>query len=174
VIGYQELVIIDGYSAHLPDVAEFAIMIACEVCMKKLLLLIFVMVSFSGIASVKDWKIVGTDGDFWLQHTTDKNVKNPITKRTGKSSVVETKDVGPHHEIIIYYTGMAGTFKLVDIYYAQIFNKKTKKFLGDYPWEYKGHDNTPLEVPQPKWEIGKDSISISDEQTALKTVVKLN
>lgn len=142
--------------------------------MKKLLLVVLVLVSVSGFTSVNDWKIIGSDGDFWLQHTKDKTVKNPITKRTGKSSVLETKDVGPHHEIIIYYTGMAGTFKLVDIYYAQIFNKKTKKFLGDYPWEYKGQNNTNLNVHQPKWEIGKDSISISDEQTALKTVVKLN
>lgn len=142
--------------------------------MKKLVFIVLFLFGVSSFADVKDWKIVGKDGDFWLQHTVYSSVKNPITKRTGKSSVLETKNVGEHHEIIIYYSGMAGTFKLVDIYYAQMYNKKTQKFLGDYPWEYKSHDDPNGKLPQPKWEIGKDSISISDEQTALRTVVKLN
>ncbi len=142
--------------------------------MNKLFLVPIFLFSFLIQASVNDWNIIGEDGDFWLQLISDPTVKNPITKRTGKSTVTEVKSVGEDHEIIIYYTGMAGTFKLVDIYYGQIYNRKTKKFLGDYPWKYKSQNNPNEKLPQPKWEIGSKSISISDEQTALKTIVKLN
>ncbi|TNF02588.1 MAG: hypothetical protein EP326_03050 [Deltaproteobacteria bacterium] len=142
--------------------------------MKKFFIWILFIPFIAASAGVGDWKIVGEEGDFWLQSTTDSKTKNLITKRTGESKVISTKDVGEDHEIIVYYTGMAGTFKLVDIYYAQIFNKKTKKFLGDYPWEYKSQNNPDEKLPQPKWEIGTKSISISDEQTTIQKVIQLN
>jgi hypothetical protein len=142
--------------------------------MKKLIFILLFIPYLTTNADIKDWKIVGEEGDFWLQSTSDSKTKNLITKRTGESKVIKTKDVGKDHEIIVYYTGMAGTFKLVDIYYAQIFNKKSKKFLGDYPWEYKSQNNPNEKLPQPKWEIGTKSISISDEQTSIQKVIQLN
>ena len=142
--------------------------------MKKLIFILLFIPYITTNADIKDWKIVGEEGDFWLQSTSDSKTKNLITKRTGESKVIKTKDVGKDHEIIVYYTGMAGTFKLVDIYYAQIFNKKSKKFLGDYPLEYKSQNNPNEKLPQPKWEIGTKSISISDEQTSIQKVIQLN
>ena len=145
-----------------------------EVLMKMILLVVLVVFSIPSLGDVKNWRIIGKNGEFWLQHAVHLNVKAPITKRTGKSSVLESKSVGKDHEIIIYYTGMSGTFRLVDIYYAQIYDKRAKKFLGDYPWKYKSRGDNKAKLPQPKWKIGKNSISISEEQTDLKPVIKLN
>lgn len=140
--------------------------------MKTCILFLLFFSLTSAMADVKDWSIVKEKGDFWLQYKDSKKLKALITKRTGESKVIKTVPAGKNHEVIVYYTGMAGTSKLVDIYYAIIFDKKNKKFLGDYPWKYEGHDQK-AKLPQPVWVFKKEKIEIKDEQTDLDTKVDL-
>ncbi|MCO4793341.1 MAG: hypothetical protein KC493_06510 [Bacteriovoracaceae bacterium] len=142
--------------------------------LKILLIHILIICSLQARGDVKEWLIVEEKGEHWLKHKEEKGIKSLITKRTGKSKIIETRALGKKHELIIYFTGMAGTFKLVDIYYAIIYDKSKKKFLGDYPWKYKGHNNSKMRLPQPKWDIKADHIIITDEQTDLKKTINLN
>lgn len=137
---------------------------------KVILILIFILQTFT-FADVSDWTIVNDKGEFWLKSKTSKSLKAVITKRTGKSKVVETKSVGKNYELIIYYSGSAGTFHMVDIFYAIIFDKKKKQFIGDFPWKYKSQQGK--KVVNPEWKITEESIKIRDEQTGLDKTIKL-
>ncbi|EPZ51386.1 hypothetical protein M902_2731 [Bacteriovorax sp. BAL6_X] len=140
--------------------------------MKKLLLISTIILQTIAFAGVSDWSIVNIKGDFWLKKKDSKTLKAKITKRTGKSKVTETKSVGENYELIIYYSGSAGTFQLIDIYYAVIFDKKKNQFLGDYPWAYKAQEASK-KVDNPKWDISEKSIKIIDQQTDLNKTIEL-
>ncbi|MFG1499294.1 hypothetical protein ABMA70_03730 [Halobacteriovorax sp. XZX-3] len=140
--------------------------------MKKILLITTFLFQTIVSAGVSDWSIVNIKGDFWLKKKDSKTLKAKITKRTGKSKVTETKSVGDNYELIIYYAGSAGTFQLIDIYYAVIFDKKKNQFIGDYPWEYKAQEGSK-KVDNPKWDISKKVIKINDPQTDLKKTIQL-
>lgn len=140
--------------------------------MKKLIILLTFFIQFHAFADASDWSIINEKGEFWLKKKDSKSLKAVITKRTGKSKVVETKSVGENYELIIYYSGSAGTFQLVEVYYAVIFDKKKQQFIGDYPWKYKAQDGGK-KVASPKWDISKKSITITDPQSDLKKTIKL-
>ncbi|AYF44982.1 hypothetical protein BALOs_1983 [Halobacteriovorax sp. BALOs_7] len=139
--------------------------------MRKLIITLTFLINCAAFADVSDWSIKNDNGDYWLHYKNSKKIKAKITKRTGKSKIVETKDVGKNYELVIYYTGAAGTFNIVNIYYAVIFDKKTMQFIGDYPWEYKSEQGK--KVASPKWEITQKKITIKDEQTALDKTISL-
>lgn len=141
--------------------------------MKKLLLVTLFIFNFCALAGVKDWSIVENEGQYWLQYKDQKNLKALITKRTGESKVIKTIDVGSNYEVIVYYSGVAGTFNIVEVSYAVIFDKKARQFIGDYPWAYKSQTNAKKPMPNPKWNITEKSIIITDEQTDLNKTVEL-
>ncbi len=140
--------------------------------MKKIILLTSILFFSSVFATkVSDWTIINIDGKSWLSSKSNKDLKAVITKRTGENKVTEVRPVGNDYELIIYYSGAAGTYHMIDIYYAIIFNKKNNKFIGDYPYKYRSQQGK--KVTNPKWDITDKEITITDAQTDLHKVVSL-
>ncbi|PIP95732.1 MAG: hypothetical protein COW00_00320 [Bdellovibrio sp. CG12_big_fil_rev_8_21_14_0_65_39_13] len=74
-------------------------------------------------------------------------------------------------DLIIYYSGTAGTFQPVEVVRAIIIDRKTGESLGDFPYEYKIDNGKGF--PQPKWKSDDKKISIEDETFDIKKDIQL-
>jgi len=74
-------------------------------------------------------------------------------------------------DLVIYYSGTAGTFQPVEVIRAIIIDRKTGESLGDFPYEYKIANGK--DFPQPKWKSDDKKISIEDETFDIKKDVQL-
>lgn len=82
--------------------------------------------------------------------------------------IVEKPESGV--DLIIYFSGTAGTFRPVDIERAIVIDRKSGINHGDYPYSYRPVDGTKYE--QPKWEFKKGLIKITDESFEVNKTIK--
>lgn len=137
--------------------------------MKKLLFTAFFLISSFSLFAAEKVKIeIQNDMPVLIY----KNKTHELQVSGGKPEfrkVIENFKKGV--DLIIYYSGTAGTFQPVEVIRAIIIDQKTGESLGDFPYEYKIADGKSF--PQPKWNADSKKISIEDETFDIKQDVAL-
>lgn len=137
--------------------------------MKKILFLAFLFLPL--ILFGKDsWSVTKKGNNFFLVGS---KIKLPLQCLGGSVSFIKSKDIpnNSSHKLLIYDSGSSGTKYLIYEKRAIIFNIKTKKSIGDYPWEYKSDQG--YNVDKVIWSYKKNKISIQDKEQDLSYTIDL-
>jgi hypothetical protein len=131
--------------------------------MKLFLIIFFLVFPLARVSSAWEFKAQGHD--FYL--VGDLEAPAQIFVNAGEPVFIEEKPLDENHLLVVYNSGEVGTSQLVSVYRAVVINRKKKKVLGDYPYQYHGGQ----EYPQPKWTIEQQKLiiidKVSDEQFEL-------
>ncbi len=143
--------------------------------MKALILILTILSSYSALAQVapKDWQISREESTYSLKLKSDNGVSSSLTVMSGEPKILSVKKYGNDIVAIIYDAGVAGTSVLVQNTYALLYNTSSKKFLGDYPVEYKVSSGAPYTFDQPVWKVEGNSLRIIDENSNIDAKIKL-
>ncbi|NVJ59346.1 MAG: hypothetical protein HWE27_03095 [Gammaproteobacteria bacterium] len=139
--------------------------------LKILVLLTVTVMSFS--SQGLDWIIKGEAPDLFIESKSNSKINSPITYTSGGIGLINSYKVSERIELIVYFSGSAGTSYIVDIYNAVIFDHKNQEILGDFPWMYMGNQYEPMST-QPEWDISENEITIRDSQTGMDKSIKLD
>ena len=124
----------------------------------------------------QNWKVLIFNDDYYIQNNIDPEIRQKLISSGGEPKVlnyINNKD--PNISIIIYYSGSAGTSTIIGITRALIYNKKSGKFLGDFPYSYviEGPEfKKNQKITQPKWTFKPGIINIKDKSIDLYQTVK--
>ncbi len=143
--------------------------------MKKLLILIAITFSSTLLAQMAttDWKVAEQDGVFEAQLIGSEDIKTELTVMSGEPKVLKIEKLSQDVIAVIYHAGVSGTSVLVESSYALLYNTKSKKFLGDFPLEYKVSGDAPYTFDQPVWKVEGNSLRIIDENSDIDAKIKL-
>lgn len=143
--------------------------------MKALILILTILSGHSALAQVapKDWQISREESTYSLKLKSDNGVSSSLTVMSGEPKILSVKKYGSDIVAIIYDAGVAGTSVLVQNTYALLYNTSSKKFLGDYPVEYKVSSGAPYTFDQPVWKVEGNSLRIIDENSNIDAKIKL-
>ena len=115
------------------------------------------------------WKLTKTDSseyyEYYLQSTANENIQAMLQLSGGTPRFIKVIKKSPQLELLIYFSGEAGTSYTVQIFRAIIYNPETQKFHGDFPYMYKANQKKyQKHFPQPVWEFQeKRKIRITNE-----------
>lgn len=143
--------------------------------MKKITFILFLTLFSSAYAQYapKDWQVREIDGSFELALKSAQGISSEMTVMAGEPKLLSVKKYGSDVVAIVYSAGQSGTTVLVESLYALLYNTKSKKFLGDFPVEYKVSSGAPYTFDQPVWKIEGNSLRIIDENSNIDAEVKL-
>ena len=82
------------------------------------------------------WKVVPLkDNQFALENIEDKGLRHKIRSQGPPPLYMGQHNVKKQPvALLVYFAGSAGTGDVVDIYRTLLFNTKSKKFYGDFPF----------------------------------------
>lgn len=141
----------------------------------KSILILAILVSANIMAQVspKDWQVSREESSYLLKLKSDAQVTSELTVMSGEPKILSVKKYGKEVVAIVYDAGVAGTSVLVQNTYALLYNTKSKKFLGDFPLEYKVNSGAPYTFDQPVWKVEENSLRIIDENSNIDAKIKL-
>lgn len=129
--------------------------------MKSLVCLLTLIFSFSSMAN--DWKVVEREGFFLLVSKKNSDTFYQIESNGGVPEFEETISYRGNIKLLVYNSGTAGTYVPITIKRAVVWDEKSDKFLGDFPYKY--FTMAKVKLIQPKWEIKKETLIVSDQNT---------
>ncbi|MBT3585801.1 MAG: hypothetical protein HN509_12925 [Halobacteriovoraceae bacterium] len=140
--------------------------------MRKLIVVFFVICTpLSALPAIgKEWRVTVFMDHFFLQKLSNKKLMKKIKSVGGRprfERVILNKK--SKVQLLVYFAGTAGTSFMVETYRAVIFDTNSKKFLGDFPFAYKGSKK----IKQPRWIFDKGHISIDVDDINLHKRIKL-
>lgn len=141
----------------------------------KSILILAILISANIMAQVspKDWQVSREESSYLLKLKSDAQVTSELTVMSGEPKILSVKKYGKEVVAIVYDAGVAGTSVLVQNTYALLYNTKSKKFLGDFPLEYKLNSGAPYTFDQPVWKVEENSLRIIDENSNIDAKIKL-
>ena len=128
--------------------------------------------NFASHAAQTQWKIVSVGkGPFIIQNTKNKKLRHKI-----RSQGPNPRYLGLHRvkkqdiSLLVYFSGSAGTGEVVDIYRTVIFNTKSKKFYGDFP--FRVESSIPGKSrPDTVFTFKKNHFTVVDANTHFKKTI---
>jgi hypothetical protein len=136
----------------------------------------FISFSPSSEAKLSDWEIVKIKGASTLRLKKNQKSKVALISDPSGAKLISTNlhKAHPHIELIHYYAGEHGTSQILKLYYAVIYDTKTKKILGNLPEKVEAVGLRPDEQPaQPAWSETSDKIIVYDPETELNTEISI-
>ena len=125
--------------------------------------------SWSAKAKV-NWIVVPVeDNRFVLEHAKDKSLRHDIVGQG-----IAPKYMGLHRvkerniALLIYFSGSAGTGEVVSIYRTVVFNTKSKKFYGDFPFRV---ESSKKRWPDTVFTFHRQNFTVEDASTGLKKTI---
>lgn len=125
--------------------------------------LFFLSISLSSANNFGDWDIAKDEGtgDFSIVSKKEKSYIYKIPGSLVDPKILEIREYGERYEVVVYFAASHGTRIIVNQYDGAIFDKKEKKFLGHYPFEYRS-SHKPSVKKQPFWLIKNDMLYVKD------------
>ena len=135
--------------------------------------LIFIALLGSWLTDAQvEWKIVSTkNNQFAIENVKNKTIRHPIEGQNTTPRYMGLHRVKKQNiALLIYFSGSAGTGEVVDIYRTVIFNTKSKKFYGDFPFR------VTSSLPGKSWPdtvftFKDQSFTVVDANTNLKKII---
>ena len=123
-------------------------------------------------AQVK-WNVVPMENNrFILENMNNKSLRHEIRSQGSTPRYMGLHRVNKQDVVLlIYFSGSSGTSDVVDIYRTLVFNTKSKKFYGDFPFRVESA------LPGKSWPdtvftFKKHHFMVSDPNTGLKKTIK--
>jgi len=138
-------------------------------------IIIFILILSSNLCFGQEWQATESDGFFYLKNNTDEQLSCEITSVGGMpkfESVILIEKLKPV-VLLKYFAGSSGTFIIIDEYWVVIYDPKTRKCHGDFPYQYLIHSDDKI-IDQPKWTFSATSIRIVDEESSLDRNIEIN
>ena len=134
------------------------------------IIFVIVTVVIINLKTEVSWELIAKNDTFYL---TNSKYEIEVFSSGGAPEFIEQHKLEKYPGIIllIYHSGVAGTFNSITIHRAVIFDKKTGTGIGDYPYKY--FTNGKLLPDGPEWTFGVDNILIKDPCSSLDTEVSL-
>ena len=122
---------------------------------------LFSSVSFGDLA---DWKLeANKDEEHFLVY---KNQRFQIESTMVVPKVKRVEKFGERIEVVIIYANAYGTSRVVVQFNGIVFDKKTNKFLGEFPFEYKDMEGKVYPKTQPEWSLLNGKLVIKEKRSA--------
>jgi hypothetical protein len=132
--------------------------------MKKLLIGLLFITSLTSYG----WEIVYEDDIFILKQ---KDIQIEVESSGGMPKFLREVKLSSDVSYFVYYSGTAGTSKPVSIDRAVIYNLKTRKTLGDFPYRYRSSSK----LEQPKWLYNGDekTLKVVDSESSINKLIHI-
>ena len=121
---------------------------------------IFLILVLSFSVNALEWEIEAEKNGYQYRLSASKEISVVFDQvAVGVPEFLRVQDHS-HLEIVIVYMGDVGTQCSTIVQNAFVFNKKTKKFLGEFPYLREN-----CGAVQVKWKYFKDKIEVRDPNT---------
>jgi hypothetical protein len=129
------------------------------------LLLSLLFFTFNSFGELSDWKIEEqkSNGEHFL---VIKNQRFNIDATPVKPAIKRVEKFGDRIEVVVIYANAYGTSKIVEQFNGIVFDKKTNKFLGEFPFEYKDMEGKVYPKTQPEWNLLNGKLVIKEKRSA--------
>jgi len=145
---------------------------------KRLSLSFLVVIAVLSLIFAKDvvaeqpWRVEVNDGEAFLVEVA-KGVDSrrfPITYTSPGIRFIKRFQANTHIDVLIYFSGAAGTSVIVDIEYALLIDRESGKLIADLPWRYQDSSGEKY-FTQPQWSFFSDKREVRDEQSGLHKTI---
>jgi|GEM_PF-5158474 len=132
----------------------------------------FSLIFAKAVAADQPWRVEVNDGEAYLVEVA-KGVDSqrfPITYTSPGIRFIKSFQANPNIDVLIYFSGAAGTSVIVDIEYALLIDRESGKLIADLPWRYQDSSGEKY-FTQPQWSFFSDKIEVRDEQSGLRKTI---
>jgi len=118
-----------------------------------------------------EYSVIDQQGFFYLIKAEKKICE--IISVGGMPKFIKLEKIPDNQNIVLlkYFAGTAGTYDLIDVYRACIYDKSKQRALADIPYKY---DSDNDKIMQPELLISPDLIKVYDPENDQRFNIKLS
>lgn len=118
-----------------------------------------------------DYSVIDEQGFFYLIKGQQKLCQIPSVG--GMPKFIKLEKIKSNQDVVLikYFAGTAGTYDLIDIYRACVYDTKKKLALADVPYKYQSDNH---KMVQPKFIISANLLIVTDPENEEYFEIKLD